>query len=103
MTPQQDEPDFLSMEPALVLSCPYCTHESFDVFDVLNSDVVDEMHCERCKKKFFFALMECHRCANEQIFSWKEAPPTTALDFLTCACCDSTFRYPNAYQEGESI
>jgi hypothetical protein len=103
MTHQQSEIDFLSMESALVLFCPYCTHESFDDFDVLDPDVLDKMRCESCKKEFSFALMECHRCAHEQTFSWKKEPPATALDLLTCSSCDSTFRYPNAYQEGQPL
>lgn len=103
MTHQQSELDFLNMESALVLACPYCENESFDVFEVLDPDVLDKMRCESCKNEFSFALMECNRCAHEQTFSWKQAPPAATLDFLTCSSCDSTFRYPHAYQEGEPI
>ena len=103
MTNQKNELDFLCMGSLLVVSCPYCAREICDVFDVLDSDVIDKMRCEACRKEFSFALMECHRCAGEQIFNWKKEPPATILDSLTCACCDSTFRYPNAYQESESL
>ncbi len=103
MTHQKNEPDFLCMESVLVMLCPYCEHESCDVFDVLNSDVIDKMRCETCRNEFSFALMECHRCASEKIFSWKKEPSATVLDSLTCECCDSTFRYPDAYQEGKPL
>jgi uncharacterized OB-fold protein len=87
----------------LILTCPHCTYEHEDMFEVLDTDSLDAMRCEGCKEIFTFALMECHRCANEQAFSWRHPPLATALDQLTCEACGNTFRYPHAYQEDELL
>lgn len=86
----------------LYIQCPHCEHEAEDFFEVLDPDVLDDMRCENCGKHFSFALMECHRCANEQIFTWPHKPSSSALDMLTCEACGSTFRYSDETQQNEA-
>jgi ribosomal protein L40E len=85
------------------LLCPFCQHKHDDPFEVLNPDRLDVMRCEKCKAKFSFAIMECHRCAHEQVFSWPQAPSADALDMLICEECNRTLRYQNATITHEQV
>lgn len=86
----------------LRICCPYCEHEAEDFFEVLDPDVIDKMRCEGCGKFFHYALMECHRCANEQVFTWPHEPSSAALDMLTCEACGSTFRYSDETRQDQA-
>ena len=82
--------------------CPFCEHAHVDDFEVLEPNVLNEMRCERCRKVFAFAIMECDRCANEQAFSWATRPAEAALALLTCPHCMRSFRYADAEDVQES-
>lgn len=86
----------------LCICCPHCENEAEDFFEVINPDIIDKMRCENCGKQFSFALMECHRCANEQVFTWPHEPSETALDMLTCEACGSTFRYSDETKQDQT-
>lgn len=86
----------------LCIQCPHCEHEAEDFFEVLDPDVLDDMRCENCGKHFSFALMECHRCANEHIFTWPHEPSEAALNMLTCEACGSTFRYSDEAEQDQA-
>jgi len=77
---------------AIAFSCPRCGHIHEDPFEVLPADTLGTILCEGCRQEFAFALMECHRCANEHAFAWPSAPPLEALNLLQCDGCGSTFR-----------
>lgn len=85
------------------LSCPHCGQEHEDPFEVLDPDRLEQMRCEGCAKPFWFAIMECHRCAHEKVFTWSHAPALQALDLLSCDQCGSTFRYADASHEEEGV
>jgi hypothetical protein len=68
----------------------------------LDPNVLDRMRCEACEQTFSFAIMECHRCDNERVFTWSHEPAVTALDMLTCDQCGSTFRYHDAEDQQAS-
>ncbi len=85
----------------LILSCPHCEEEHQDAFEVLNADSIESMRCDACNKQFWFAIMECHRCANEQTFTWTQLPTLEVPDGLTCEACGSTFRYHDDTSEPE--
>lgn len=84
------------------LHCPFCEHAHEDPFEVLDSDVLDSMKCEECAKTFWYAIMECHRCAHEQTFTWPHEPASESLDQLTCESCGSTFRVNDGQAEQEA-
>jgi transcription elongation factor Elf1 len=88
---------------SLKLSGPHCEAEHADQFEVLDPDKLDRMRCDACEKTFSFAIMECHRCAHEQVFTWAHEPAPTVLDMLTCEQCGSTFRFHDATDEQENI
>lgn len=75
------------------LNCPHCHSAQDDPFEVLDVDRVEAMGCEACGQRFFFAIMECHRCANDDAVSWLDEPPPSVLDELTCGKCGATYRY----------
>ncbi|MBA3773588.1 MAG: hypothetical protein H0X13_14200 [Ramlibacter sp.] len=76
----------------LKLPCPHCGNRHEDLLEVLDPDKIDSMHCEECRRQLWFSIMECHRCANEQVFTWAHEPEVHALDMLTCEACGSPFR-----------
>jgi transcription elongation factor Elf1 len=77
---------------SLVLHCPHCRHLQEDPFEVLvPNDEIDWMKCEACEKPFFFAILECPRCAGESAYSWLLEPPPQTLAMLTCRTCHSTY------------
>lgn len=88
--------------PALKIPCPHCDHASEDEFEVLEPDSIEAMRCEHCDKQFWFSIMECHRCAHEQVFTWAHQPPPEALAMLTCEACQATFRRSNGFVQEES-
>lgn len=88
---------------SMKLPCPHCQTEHPDLFEVLDSNVLGQMRCEACKHTFSFAIMECHRCAHEKVFTWPHEPAATVLDMLTCEQCGSTFRYQDAKDEQENF
>ena len=88
---------------SLGLLCPHCGQEHEDPFEVLDPDRLESMRCEACAKPFSFAIMECHRCAHEQVFTWAHEPAAKVLDLLTCEQCSSTLRCADAPHEQESI
>jgi transcription elongation factor Elf1 len=87
---------------SLMLSCPHCQAEHTDPFEVLDSNKLDQIRCDECGRHFSFAIMECHRCAHEQVFTWPHEPAESVLDLLTCEQCGSTFRYHDAPDEQET-
>lgn len=82
----------------LEIFCPHCKHASEDSFEVLDPDTIDTMRCEGCEKQFAFAIMECHACGHEQVFTWVVQPSTAALSALTCEACKRPFRRDDAVQ-----
>ena len=74
-------------------ACPRCQHAHDDPFEVFDSDRLHSLRCEHCRQDFSFAIMECHRCAHEEVFTWPQAPSEVALSLLTCESCGSTFRF----------
>jgi type IV secretion system protein VirB11 len=90
--------------PALQIHCPHCDHASEDLFGVLDPDAIDTMRCEQCANPFCLAIMECQRCAHEQVFTWGPQPPDVSLSMLTCETCGNTSRRNNgAVQEKEQL
>ena len=77
----------------LILRSPYCEHRHRDEFDVLNTDALGSMNCEACRTTFWFAIMECHRCAHEKAFEWPSTLSEFELRGLVCKACGKTFRY----------
>lgn len=77
----------------LILRCPRCENEHEDVFDVLDGDALASMKCETCRTLFWFAVMECHQCAQEEVFVWPGAVSEEALSLLVCTACCRTLRY----------
>jgi transcription elongation factor Elf1 len=80
----------------LKIFCPHCNHASEDSFEVLDPDTIDAMRCEHCEKQFWFAIMECHACGHEQVFTWMHQASAAALSMLTCEACGTTFRRDDA-------
>ena len=76
---------------SLVFHCPHCQHLKEDPFEVLDQNVIDWMKCEACEKRFYFAIVECHRCAFENVYCWPAEPPSETLALLTCPKCQSTY------------
>jgi len=95
------EPTPRTAMSSLRITCPHCHEEHDDPFEVLASDQLHSMLCEGCGARFWLAIMECHRCAAEQTFTWGHQPEVAALDLLTCDPCGSTFRYHDAETEQE--
>lgn len=83
------------------LHCPFCEHGHKDPFEVLDTNALDSMKCEACSAVFWFAIMECERCAHEQTFSWPQQPSSAVLDLLTCEACGNAFRKCNETSEQE--
>lgn len=77
----------------LILRCPRCEHRHEDEFDVLDVDALCSMKCEACRNTFWFAVMECHRCGDEEAFEWPSTLSEDALNLLVCRTCCRTFRY----------
>jgi transcription elongation factor Elf1 len=88
--------------PTLKIVCPHCDHASEDGFEVLDLDTIDAMLCEHCGRQFWFFIMECHRCAHEQVLTWAHQPPPEALAMLTCEACQATFQCSNGFVQEES-
>lgn len=86
---------------SLTLSCPACGHEHEDAWEVLDVNQASSMRCDRCRVQFWFALMECHRCENEQSFTWRHEPSPKGVAMLECEACHGTFRCPDAQAEEE--
>ena len=77
----------------LILRCPHCKHRHEDEFDVLDTDALGSMKCEACRSTFWFAVMECHRCAHEEAFAWPSHLSESELSLHVCWACRRTFRY----------
>ena len=77
----------------LILRCPRCEYEHEDGFDVLDTDALGSMKCGACRSTFWFAVMECHRCAHEEAFEWPGTLSESELRLLVCRACCRTFRY----------
>ena len=77
----------------LILRCPRCENEHEDVFDVLDADALECLRCENCRTLFWFAVMECHRCAHEEAFAWPSPLSESDLSLLVCWACRRLFRY----------
>jgi hypothetical protein len=71
----------------LKLFCAHCELEIEDPFEVLPTDAVASMSCERCRRQFWFSIVECERCANDVVRMWKAAPPAGVLSKLVCESC----------------
>ena len=74
--------------------CTACGHGHADDFEVLPADTLGSLRCEACRVVFWSVVMNCHRCAHEQAFSWPQKPPDETLPLLTCPRCLSTFLFP---------
>lgn len=79
-------------DSSLTFSCPHCGHKHEDSLEVLEPDIADSMRCEGCAQSFSVALMECHRCAAEQVHTWRGEPATGVLETLKCHTCGNTLR-----------
>lgn len=85
---------------ALQFSCPHCSHGFDDPYEVLDDNKLLDIRCDACGKHFSLAIMECHRCAREEPFTWAVQPPPGALPQLTCAC-GATFVVPESLEDGD--
>jgi transcription elongation factor Elf1 len=85
-------------DSALTVSCPHCKHRHKDILELLEPDNLDAMRCDSCTHEFSVAVMECHRCADEQVFTWQEAPAAAVLDTLKCQMCGSGHRVDLAHE-----
>jgi len=71
----------------LALYCAHCEFPIDDPFEVLPTDKIAAMTCERCGHPFWFVIAECARCANDVVRCWKSTPPPDALNKLVCDGC----------------
>jgi transcription elongation factor Elf1 len=80
----------------LNILCPHCDYANEDVFEVFDLDTINTVRCEHCEKQFWFAIMECHACEHEEVFTWMHQTAAAALPMLTCEACGASFRRDNA-------
>lgn len=76
-----------SLMSSLVLRCPHCGQAGIDLFECLDHGVIGPICCEGCGRKFLCLLLECLKCANEDVFTWIQAPSETEMKELACSTC----------------
>jgi transcription elongation factor Elf1 len=86
----------------LNIACPFCGHAHEDCFEILDTNKMDSMRCHSCRKSFALMLMECERCADEQMFVWSEVPPAIEVVGLACQACGEKYRHADASDEHEA-
>ncbi len=76
----------------LAVVCPHCGHSDEDDYELITDGCVHDMRCgDGCGARFQMAVMECKRCAEESVFSWKSAPSTELLARLACLNCGQAY------------
>ena len=69
------------------ISCPTCDLVSVDELEVVDTNRVTAMQCERCSSDFFFLLFDCDPCGQENSLSWQCQPTEKYLQGLLCKRC----------------
>ena len=77
---------------ALALFCAHCEFQIEDPFEVLQTERVTALSCERCRRPFWFVIAECERCADDVVRMWKSEPGPDALSRLSCEGCGHSLR-----------
>jgi hypothetical protein len=73
-------------------TCPHCEHQTNDMFEVLDNNIIYEMTaCERCGKPFYFAMIECDHCGHEQTIANATQLTLSALRARACPACKRTY------------
>lgn len=71
------------------IACPLCDAPQHpDVWDALDSGVVQRMNCCACRKEFNFRIDECDRCCHEVAAAWtSQDPPPVVAQVIPCPSC----------------
>lgn len=79
------------MSSTLQTVCPYCGHADDDLFEAIDDNSLQPLHCAECGQTSCFVVMECQACEAEHLFSWRSRPSAERLQTLRCGHCERRY------------